>query len=176
MAAIFGFHGLWSTRSSQKVSEIFWYRRFGAPWVRRALTECRWSFLRASYAEEAARQVASKDSGFCTTVTHRATHRLLCSNSFRHQRSYSPDLAPSGFWLFPTLPMDLKGTRFTTMEDITWNGTANSRNFQKKPSSGASNNGGIHGASVCVCVFVCVCACARARECVPSQGSNFEGN
>jgi hypothetical protein len=31
---------------------------------------------------------------------------------------YSPDLAPSDFWLFPTLKMGLKGTRFATMEDI----------------------------------------------------------
>jgi len=31
------------------------------------------------------------------------------------QRPYSPDLAPSDFWLFPTLKMDLKGTRFATL-------------------------------------------------------------
>jgi len=37
------------------------------------------------------------------------------------QPPYSPDLAPSDFWLFPTLKMGLKGTRFTTMEDIKWN-------------------------------------------------------
>jgi hypothetical protein len=34
------------------------------------------------------------------------------------QPSYSPDLAPSDFRLFPTLKMGLKGTRFATMEDI----------------------------------------------------------
>jgi hypothetical protein len=34
------------------------------------------------------------------------------------QPLYSPDLAPSDFWLFPTLKMGLKGTRFTTIEDI----------------------------------------------------------
>jgi hypothetical protein len=34
----------------------------------------------------------------------------------------------------------------------------NSRRFQTKLSSGASNNGRINGASVCVCVCVCVCA------------------
>ena len=28
------------------------------------------------------------------------------------------DLAPSDFWLFPTLKMGLKGTRFATMEDV----------------------------------------------------------
>jgi hypothetical protein len=33
------------------------------------------------------------------------------------QPPYSPDLAPGDFWLFPTLKMGLKGTRFATMED-----------------------------------------------------------
>ncbi|KDR14283.1 hypothetical protein L798_11732, partial [Zootermopsis nevadensis] len=34
------------------------------------------------------------------------------------QPPYSPDLAPSDFWLFPTLEMDLEGTSFATLEDI----------------------------------------------------------
>jgi len=34
------------------------------------------------------------------------------------QPPYSPDLAPSDFWLFPTPKMGLKGTDFATMEDI----------------------------------------------------------
>jgi hypothetical protein len=34
------------------------------------------------------------------------------------QSQYSPGLAPSDFWLFPTLKMGLKGARFATMEDI----------------------------------------------------------
>jgi hypothetical protein len=34
------------------------------------------------------------------------------------QPPYSPDLAPSDFWLFPAPKMGLKGTRFATMEDI----------------------------------------------------------
>jgi hypothetical protein len=44
-----------------------------------------WSFLRARFAEvarwswkEAAQQVAGRDSGFCITITHRVTYRLLC--------------------------------------------------------------------------------------------------
>jgi hypothetical protein len=61
---------------------------------------------------------------------------------------YSPDLAPSDFWLFPTLKMGLKGTRFATMEDIEWNATTE---LQKIPKD-ACNNGRIDGASVCVCV------------------------
>jgi hypothetical protein len=40
------------------------------------------------------------------------------------QPPYSPDLAPSDFWLFPTLKMGLKGTRFAAIEDIKANATA----------------------------------------------------
>jgi len=45
---------------------------------------------------------------------------------------YSPDLAPSDFWLFPTLKMGLKGTRFATMEDIRSNATAELRKIPKE--------------------------------------------
>jgi hypothetical protein len=40
--------------------------------------QCYWSFLRASSVEEAGRQVAGRDSGFCIMITHWATHCLLC--------------------------------------------------------------------------------------------------
>jgi hypothetical protein len=40
------------------------------------------------------------------------------------QPSYSPDLALSDFWLFPTLKMGLKRTRFATVQDIKWNAMA----------------------------------------------------
>ena len=77
-------------------------------------------------------------SGFCITITHRATHCLLCSNSSPRkafviiQPLYSPDLAPSDFWLFPTLKVGLKGTRFTTMEDIKLNATAKLRKISNE--------------------------------------------
>jgi len=48
------------------------------------------------------------------------------------QPPYSPDLAPSDFWLFPTLKMGLKGARFATMEDIISNATAELRRIQKE--------------------------------------------
>ncbi|PNF40154.1 hypothetical protein B7P43_G09760 [Cryptotermes secundus] len=51
------------------------------------------------------------------------------------QPPYSPDLAPSDFWLFPTLTMDLKGTRFATREDIKSNATA-------EPSTAVSTTAG----------------------------------
>jgi hypothetical protein len=34
------------------------------------------------------------------------------------QPPYSPDLAPSDFWLFPILKMGLMGAKFAAMEDI----------------------------------------------------------
>jgi hypothetical protein len=67
-----------NSRGSQKVPGILWHLRLGAPWVLTAWIECYWSFLRASFAEEAARHVAGEASGFCITRMHRATHRLLC--------------------------------------------------------------------------------------------------
>jgi transposase len=53
-------------------------------------------------------------------------HTLLAVQQFFAEESipvitqppYSPDLAPSDIWLFPSLKTNLKGTRFTTMEDI----------------------------------------------------------
>jgi len=48
------------------------------------------------------------------------------------QRPYSPDLAPNDFWLFPTLKMGLKGTRFATTEDTKSNATAELRKIPKK--------------------------------------------
>jgi len=50
---------------------------------------------------------------------------------FFTQPPYSPDLAPSDFWLFPTLRMGLKGTRFATMEDKS-NATAELRKIPKE--------------------------------------------
>jgi hypothetical protein len=43
------------------------------------------------------------------------------------QPPYSPDLAPSDFWLFSTLKMGFKGARFEIMEDIKSNVTAELR-------------------------------------------------
>jgi hypothetical protein len=48
------------------------------------------------------------------------------------QPPYSPDLAPSDFWLFPTLKMGLKGMRFATIEDIKSNATAELRMVPKE--------------------------------------------
>jgi hypothetical protein len=79
-----------------------------------------WVQVVARYrSEEAVRQVAGRDSGFCTEP-----HIACCVIT---QPSYSPDLAPSHFWLFPTLKMGLKGSRFTTMGNIKLHATAELR-------------------------------------------------
>jgi hypothetical protein len=62
------------------------------------------------------------------------------------QPPYSPNLVLSDFWLFPTLKMGLKGTRFATVEDIKSNAMARLRRIPKESSIGASNNGRINGA------------------------------
>jgi hypothetical protein len=49
------------------------------------------------------------------TVVSAPSHSACCVIT---QPPYSPDLAPSDFWLFPTLKMGLKGTHFATMEAI----------------------------------------------------------
>jgi len=48
------------------------------------------------------------------------------------QPLYSPDLAPSDFWLFPTLKIGHKGTFFATMEDIKSNATAELQGIPKE--------------------------------------------
>lgn len=53
---------------------------------------------------------------------HRAnvTQRFLCENNFEviSHAPYSPDLAPSDFWLFPTMKDTLRGRRFTSRAAI----------------------------------------------------------
>ena len=54
--------------------------------------------------------------------THAAllTRRILADNNMTvvPQPPYSPDLAPSDFFLFPKLKMKLKGRRFQTLEEM----------------------------------------------------------
>ena len=75
------------------------------------------------------------------------------------QPPYSPDLAPSNFWLFPSLKIGLKGPRFATMEHIEWNSTAE---LQKIPKEAFRR---------CFQQWQ-----DRWIKCVRVQGSYFEGN
>jgi hypothetical protein len=58
-----------------------------------------------------------------------AVQRFLAQNNIPivPHPPYSPDLAPSDFWLFPTLKMGLRGRRFATVEDIKENADARLR-------------------------------------------------
>jgi len=78
---------------------------------------------------------------------------------FITQPPYSPDLAASDFWLFPTLKMGLKGTRFATMEDIEWNATAELHRIPKEAFRRCFQQWQ-----------------DRWRKCVCAQGSYFEGD
>jgi histone-lysine N-methyltransferase SETMAR len=66
---------------------------------------------------------------------------------------YSPDLAPSDFWLFATLKMGLRGRRFATVHDIKENADARLRAI-KKDFHQCYNNW-IDRWNKCVCVCVC---------------------
>ncbi|PNF21699.1 hypothetical protein B7P43_G10331 [Cryptotermes secundus] len=48
------------------------------------------------------------------------------------QQPYSPDLALSDFWLFPTLKIGLKGTCFPSIEDIKSNAMAELQKIPKE--------------------------------------------
>jgi hypothetical protein len=74
------------------------------------------------------------------------------------QLPYSPDLAPSDFWLFPTLKMGLKGMRFATVEDIKSNATAKLREIPKENFRQRFEQWQDRWNK-----SVCVCACVRVR-------------
>jgi hypothetical protein len=60
-------------------------------------------------------------------TTHQLTRRSLCAIFWRKmkrpQPSYSPDLAPADFFLFPKLKSTLKGCCFDTTDKIQKNST-----------------------------------------------------
>jgi hypothetical protein len=113
-----------ASMGSHRVPGILWHRRFVSPWGRTSRTECYWPVLRASFAEVGATQfrgsdvTSGRDSGFCITITHTSlvVQQFLAEKNIHviTQPPYSPD----DFWLFPALKMGLKGTCFSTMEDI----------------------------------------------------------
>jgi len=61
-------------------------------------------------------------TGSCTTTMRPHTLHILCGsfwpNTAPQQPPYSPDLAPSDFFLFPRLKKVLKGHRFEATEGI----------------------------------------------------------
>jgi len=117
----------------------------------------------------AAQQAMCGSVRYCNTeTTLPATCRAVSSELHRASipvithPPYSPDLAPSDFWLFSTLKMGLKGTRFATMEDIKSNATAELRKIPKEAFHRCFQQWQDRRRK-CVCVCVCVCARERAR-------------
>ena len=106
--------------------------------------------------------------GFCITIKHRTTHRLLRSNSSsRKEFLSSPNHRTVRVSIRVTfgysLPWKWASRESVSQPKRTSNRMRrpNSGKFQRKPSAVACNNGSIDGTSVCVCV--CVWARARAR-------------
>jgi len=92
----------------------------------------------------------------CSTASselHRASIPVIT------QPPYSPDLAPSDFWLFPTPKMCLKGTRFASMEDIKSNAAAKLRKIPKEAFRWCFQQWQ-----------------DQRSNCVCTQGSHFEGD
>jgi hypothetical protein len=125
---------------------------------------CYWPFVCASFAEvapcsseEAVRQVADRDSGVCITITHRVTHRVVQQYLAQKtlpvitQTLYSPDLAPSRFWL--SILWKLASRGLISQPWRTWNRMRrpNFVRFQMKPPAGATKNSRIDGTSACTC-------------------------
>jgi hypothetical protein len=68
------------------------------------------------------------------TIPSRTSHQFLADKNIPviTKPPYSTDLAPSDFWLFPTLKMDIKGTCITIMEDVESNAKAKLRKIPKQ--------------------------------------------
>jgi len=100
---------------------------------------------------------SGRESGFCITIMHRATHCLLYSNSSPRKAFLSSSnhrtLQISLWVIFGCSLLWKWASRGHVSQpwrtsNRMWR--PNSRGFQKKPSTGVSNNGRIDGASVCV--------------------------
>ena len=75
------------------------------------------------------------------------------------QPPYSPDLAPSDFFLFPKLKSELKGCRFESIEAIKTNSLAHLRSIPKTAFQ------------ECLRTLK-----KRWQQCIQSRGEYFEGN
>jgi hypothetical protein len=110
----------------------------------------------ASFAEEEGRQVAGRDSGFCVTITHRATHRLLCHHPATVLSGSRPE------WLL-AVPYSENGPQEDTFRNHGGhqiNATAE-RQWIPKEAFRRCFQLWQDRWSKCVCVCVCVCVCER---------------
>ena len=91
------------------------------------------------------------ESGFCITLTHRATHILLCSNSSpRKTFLSSPNHRNRVTLVFPYSENGPQGDAFCNHGGHQIDCDGRNPEDSKEPSAGASNNGRIDEASVCV--------------------------
>jgi hypothetical protein len=140
----------------KKVPGILCHRWFRAPFVRTIWTACYWSFQHASFAEVAhCSSTNGRGSGCCIMITHKATHRLLCSNStLRKHSCHHPTTVLCGSrtdWILavPYSENGPQGDMFHNLGGHKSMWRPNSGRFEKKLSTGASNNGNINGGSAC---------------------------
>jgi hypothetical protein len=161
-------------RGWKKVPGILWHRRSGATRVCTAWLDPYWSFLRARFAEvvrcsfqEAAQQVAGRDSGFCITIMRLATHRLLCSNSCHHPTAILSESRSE--WLMAVLYSKnwSQGDTFHNhgghqFECGSWTLEYYKRSLPPVIPTKAES---IERARESVCVCVCVRACVHVQAC-----------
>lgn len=88
-------------------------------------------------------------------------NEFLTKNSTNtiEQPPYSPDMAPSDFFLFPKLKLPLRGTRFQSIEDIKQNSLQELKLIPK------------NAFEKCFDDWV-----TRWHKCIISEGAYFEGD
>ena len=95
------------------------------------------------------------------------SHKAIIVNEFLSKHStntieqppYSSDMAPADFFLFPTLKLPLRGTRFQSVEDIKENSR---RELNSIPETAFKK---------CFDDWI-----IRWRKCIVSEGAYFEGD
>nr|XP_042900069.1 histone-lysine N-methyltransferase SETMAR-like [Parasteatoda tepidariorum] len=94
------------------------------------------------FSGDSMRQFGAKDqtcerrtTGTCIMQhSSQLTHTFLTKHGITtiRQPTYSSDLAPSYFWLFPKLKTSLKGSRFESKEEIMRNATMEQNTIPKE--------------------------------------------
>ena len=85
--------------------------------------------------------------------------RLSLSTNIIKQPSYSTDMAPADFFLFPKLKLPLRGTRFQSIEDIQENSRRELKSIPEKAFKECFDNW-------IICWY----------KCIISGGAYFEGD
>jgi hypothetical protein len=94
-------------------------------------------------------ETSGRADGFCITITHRATHRSLCSTASPRRIFLSLFNHRTLRISLPTPKMCLRGQVPQPWKTSNRMRRPNSGRFQKMPPAGASNNGRIDRSSMC---------------------------